>query len=79
MGDPLSTIKMQSVPETLEHRRFTFPKSEGSSVSDWLRDARGDPLLNHQTTSRLPPKVDVVIIGSGVGVEKSTTLKAMRF
>ena len=43
-----------------------FPKDEGASVSYWLRGVEGDPLLKHRTTSQLPGKADVVIIGSGV-------------
>ncbi|KAF7544102.1 hypothetical protein G7Z17_g10218 [Cylindrodendrum hubeiense] len=45
--------------------RFGFPKQDSRSLSHWLQDARGDPLLNHLTTSELPLSADIVVIGSG--------------
>ncbi|KAL4931087.1 NAD(P)/FAD-dependent oxidoreductase [Aspergillus undulatus] len=46
--------------------RYGFPKEGHYSLSYWLQGVQGDPLLNHRTTADLPPKADIVIIGSGL-------------
>lgn len=43
-----------------------LPLAEGMSLSQWLQNVRGNPLLDHRTTGELPQEADVVIIGSGV-------------
>lgn len=43
-----------------------FPKQKGFTLSHWLQDVQGNPLLNHRTTPELPQSADIAIIGSGV-------------
>ncbi|KAF7561495.1 hypothetical protein G7046_g2644 [Stylonectria norvegica] len=45
---------------------YGFPKQDSHSLSHWLQDAQGDPLLHHRTTPTVPQKADIVIIGSGM-------------
>ncbi|KAL6399729.1 FAD dependent oxidoreductase [Ilyonectria robusta] len=43
-----------------------FPKQKGFTLSHWLQDVQGNPLLNHRTTPELPQSADIAIIGSGM-------------
>lgn len=46
--------------------RVGFPKRKGYTLSHWLHDVQGNPLLNHRTTPELPQSADIAVIGSGV-------------
>lgn len=59
-------VNDEASASNLYSERFGFPKQDGRSLSYWLQTVRCDPLLDHRTTSELPPSADIVIIGSGV-------------
>ncbi|KAF7557370.1 hypothetical protein G7Z17_g682 [Cylindrodendrum hubeiense] len=60
-----TSIQKDTEPNSTQNV-FGFPKQDGYTLSHWLQEVQGNPLLNHLTTPELPQSADVVIIGSGM-------------